>query len=83
MRWYDGYGYGMMGNDWSWIMMLGMFALFIVGVAVFLWLIKNPRQLENNPSAEKPLEILNARYAKGELSDEEYQKKKVSILQSH
>lgn len=83
MMGYGGYGYGMMGYGWGWLMMIGMFVLTVVGILALLHYIRNPIGLGSRPPGVKPLEILNERYAKGELSNEDYQKIKSEILRNN
>jgi putative membrane protein len=63
------------GMGWGWI--IGLIVLVVV-----IWLIvkavnrkKNPVQPDN----KTPLDILKERYAKGEISKEEYEEKKKTI----
>lgn len=71
-----GYGYGNMG----WFGMLIFFIL--VGMVIYL-LIKpsqnNDRNFMSQNGGNNALDILNQRYAKGEVSDDEYQHKKKMI----
>ncbi len=64
-------GFGMMGG--------GLFGIVIIGVVIYLLLNNNgsfrhDRNIDS--STNNALDILNERYAKGELSEEEYLKKK-------
>ncbi len=71
-----GYGYNMMG--WSWLIGAVILVLVIVGVFVVLRLI--PRRTNHPPVAAAPIaiggptprQILDERYAKGDLTTEEY-----------
>lgn len=71
-----GYEYGNMG----WFGMLIFFIL--VGMVIYL-LIKpsqnNDRNFMSQNGGNNALDILNQRYAKGEVSDDEYQHKKKMI----
>ncbi|MEQ6377742.1 SHOCT domain-containing protein [Bacillaceae bacterium S4-13-56] len=63
----------------------GIFSLLIVGLLVYLFLNYNNSThgrfgLNNDKNTEDALEILRKRYVNGEVSDEEYQRKK-SILE--
>lgn len=68
-----GYGYNMMGN-W-----FGMMIIPTILIGVVVYVIYN--QLQNNSVKDirirdNPLEILNERFARGEINDEEYNNKK-------
>ncbi|MGV8906949.1 MAG: SHOCT domain-containing protein [Acetobacterium sp.] len=62
--------------------------ILFVGLVVFgiYWLIKTSNQRNSGYSlshqTDRPLEILNERYAKGEISDEEYSKMKAELKKS-
>lgn len=86
MRWFNGYqgypGYGMMGN-FSW---LGLFVCLLVFVLVVLGIVYIVRGLLNRNhtsfktnSNSRSLEILNERFAKGEISKEEYDRIKKDL----
>ncbi len=74
-----GYGYGMMGYGWGWFMMIGVVILTVLGiVALFNHL---QHSVKNNDSSNNnALDILNERYARGEISDEEYKHKRSQLL---
>jgi putative membrane protein len=80
-----GMGPGMMGwgggMGWPWpIMMLIFWVAVIVGV-VFLvrWLTSSANRGRGGASEESALDILKKRYAKGEISKDEYEKIKKDI----
>lgn len=60
-------GFGMMGGGLLGLVLLGILIYFIVG------------QINNNSLSNKrkdPLEILKERYARGEISEQEYEEKR-------
>jgi len=63
-------GFGWFGHGFGWLFMVLVWVLVIAGVvAMFKWLGSSP------PSrGETPLEILKARYARGEIGKEEYER---------
>jgi len=62
--------YGWYGPGFGWIFMMLVWVLVIVGVvALIKWLSWSPTQ-----RGETPLAILKARYARGEVSKEEYER---------
>jgi putative membrane protein len=68
-----------MSNGGAWIMMLGILLLLtIAAIAVFKYM--NRVNLRNPASQVIPAaQILDERYARGEVSDEEYNRKKVVL----
>lgn len=72
--WYD--GYRMMGFGWGWVIILGILVLIVLGIIALIRYLRHPAQQSNRLTGDKlALDILNERYAKGEISDEEYRKK--------
>jgi len=89
MATYGGY-YGMMGSGaWGW----GLLMMAVPGAILILelWAALGglgerayPAAYSTYPPAEgRPLEILDSRYARGELSREEYQRMRDDLNQSH
>lgn len=72
MGWADGYGWMGLG----WIFMILFWALVIAGlVAIVRWLGARNNG-GGNPRGKTPLEILQERYARGEIEREEYEQKR-------
>jgi len=72
------YGYGMMGYGWGWFMMIGVVVLTVLGIVALI----NYLQLSsktNGHSNNNALNILNERYARGEITEEEYNQKKSQL----
>ncbi len=71
MGWHN--GWGMMGSGWFFWLLL----LILIGLIVWLFIRSASAQAERSgPSRtnqETPLEILQKRYARGEISQQEYQ----------
>lgn len=70
-------GYGMMGgwgyNPFGWVLALVFWALVIAGIVLLVvWL---ARSVSRTPS-DAALEILKARYARGEISKEQFEEMK-------
>jgi len=76
-----GYGLGMMGRIGGMITMM----ILIVGLVVFaiIWFTRSANHRNFGYALPHPIdrsiEILNERYAKGEISDEEYAKMKIEL----
>lgn len=71
---YGGYGFGSYGSVWPFIFM-GFRLLFFVGIAVLAY--KLIKQYGNK--SRDAVKILDIAYAKGEISDEEYMKRKNAL----
>lgn len=73
----DGYGYGMMSGGY-WILGLIFWMLVIIGLVLlikYLWEGSGAKRGE-----ESALEILKKKYARGEISKEEFEEKKKDLL---
>lgn len=79
MMGYNGYGYGMMGYGWGWIMMLAILALVVLGIIALVKYLQQSGTAARHDMGNKALDLLNERYARGEISEEEYKRKKESI----
>lgn len=79
MMGYGGYGYGMMGYGWGWLMMIGVIALTILGIVALVRYLQHSSRPNYQPAGNNALNILNERYAKGEITEEEYRSKKAEI----
>ena len=71
-------GYGMMGSfGWGGMVLCILFVILIC-VVVF-YLIKTARGTGSRLTNETPLDILKKRYAKGELSKDDFDKMKLAM----
>lgn len=74
------YGHPMWSGGWTWghmFMGWGMMAIFVIAViVVMVLLVRGSGDGGSNSSA---LDILNERYARGEIDSTEYQERKKSI----
>lgn len=85
----------MMGNDWGlgwggmwlgWFMMIG---LIVATIVLIVWLIGLSRpgvttstgSMDSAHRSESALDILHARYARGEISKDEYLDTRATLLQ--
>ena len=75
MMYYAGGGYNMIGYSFGWLVMLSVFILVVLGIMVLVSYLKQ----SNKRDCHSALSILNERYAKGEIDDEEYKKMKSNI----
>ena len=73
-----GWGYGM---GWFWpILMLVFWIAVIVGIVFLIrWLIVSTRIRERGGFEESAIEILKKRYARGEITKDEFEKMKKDI----
>lgn len=64
-------GFGWLGHGFGWLIMLLAWVLVVVGiVALIKWMTTS-----STPRGEQtPMEILKARYARGEIGKEEYER---------
>lgn len=73
-------GYGMGGFGFGGIFMILWWILIIVGIVVLVkWVLGS--SASQGGSAGKALDILKERYARGEIDEQEYQKKKQDLSQ--
>lgn len=69
MHW-GGYGWGM---GFGWIFMIIFWGLVILGIVYLIQVVSKGTKKEDT---ETPLDILKKRYAKGEITKEEYERMK-------
>ena len=75
-------GDGMMGGGmWIWMFFnIIIWILVILGIVLLVvWVVRKTRIGERSRVEESALEILKKRYARGEISKEEYEEKKRDI----
>lgn len=72
--------YGRWGMGFGWILVIAFWVLIILGIVLF---IKTIVRGDRNPGGhESAIEILRKRYARGEISREEFEKMKDDIKRS-
>jgi putative membrane protein len=77
MGW-GGYGYGM--GIFGWLVMLLFWGLIIVGLVLLIrWLWDHGQSAGRGGVREAPLDILKRRYARGEITKEEFDRIKQDI----
>ncbi len=63
-------GFGWFGHGFGWLFMVLVWVAVIVGIAALIkWMVAS-----STPRGATPLEILKARYARGEIGKEEYER---------
>jgi putative membrane protein len=67
------------GHDWMWGMHWGWWIIWIVAIVAIVLLITRSRSA--SPQRETPLELLERRYAAGEISTQEYEERKARLQQ--
>lgn len=72
-------GCEMLGNGGGWLMMLG--AVILIAIIVYVvYKVTHKAHTQITPISESnAVKILDERYAKGELTDEEYKTKKANL----
>jgi putative membrane protein len=79
-----GYGYGSMmgGGVWLWLLICaGIVFLFLIVAGLlfmFIAMVKRP-PMGHSPSNETPVDVLNRRYANGEIDKKEYDQRKKDL----
>lgn len=69
-------GWGM-GWGFGWVFMLIFWALIILGIAALVkWLMGSSTGGTSGPREKTPLDLLKERYARGEIDQEEFERKK-------
>ncbi len=78
-------GYGMGGFGFGGVFMIMWWVLIIVGIVVLVkWLLgpsSSPGGGSGSGSGSRALDILKERYARGEIDEQEYRKKKQDLGQ--
>ncbi len=73
-------GFGLGGMMFGGLMMLAFWVLVILGVIwLVLTLTRSGQTAAVLPAANKPLDILRERYAKGEITKEQYEEMKGAL----
>lgn len=77
---FGGYGYG--GINWILPLTMGIFRIVLLVIAIyFIYKLfsRNNRSYKANPNYSSAMAILNERFAKGEINEEEYKAKKQQL----
>lgn len=61
----------------------GMILLWLVPIALVIWLSARLQSNRNTPATPTPLDILDARYARGEIEQEEYRSRRADLLHAN
>lgn len=76
-----GFGYGMAGG-FGWIFMILWWVLIVVGIVALVKWMGTPSDAGGRSSGGgKALDILKERYARGEIDEQEYRKRKQDLAQ--
>ena len=67
------HGFGGMGLFGGWIGLIFNLALIVGLVILIVWAVKRFTSGSASPSGQTPREILQARYARGEITRDQYQ----------
>lgn len=74
--------WGPYGGSGMWLGMLFFwffFILIVIGTGLFIWWLASTQTRQQRPPESSALEILKERYAKGEISKEEFEEKKKDL----
>lgn len=76
-------GFGMTGGfGFGWIFMMLWWVLILVGIAALVkWMVASSGAGSRTGSDSKALDILKERYARGEIDEQEFQKRKRDLTQ--
>ncbi len=79
------WGFGWGGMWFGWLLMIG-FTVAVVVLVIWLIRLSTPVQAnrapENEPRTQPALDILQARYARGEITKEEYLDARATLLRT-
>jgi len=73
----DGFGNGHMGGSWGWLVAAAMMG----GMGWMMWSMMRGGRHREGP-AEDPVDVINIRYARGEITTEEHQERLRTIENS-
>jgi uncharacterized membrane protein len=76
MMWNNGYGMMGFGGGWLFGVIFFIFIVILIGLVIY-FIVKN--LTNSNSNKDTPIDILKKRYAKGEISKEEFEKIKKDI----
>ena len=65
--------------NWGWFFWYSIFLLFVINIGNWGYTYRAHRKLTNFSSAKNALDILNERYARGDIEKEEYLQIKSNI----
>ena len=68
-----------MMNNLCWAMGWGMWFIPLLIILLIYFLVKNNSQTKDGQSSESPIEVLKKRYAKGEITKEQFEEMKKNI----
>ena len=74
-----GWGYGGSGMWIGMILFWLFFLLILVGIGLFIWWLVSAQTRPQRHIESSAMEILKERYAKGEISKEEFEEKKKDL----
>ena len=72
-------GYGHMMNSWGGAIAMGLAVIIVVGVLVYLLIRSFGTNDFESKSHETPLDILKKRYARGEITKEQFDEMKKDL----
>lgn len=74
----NGFGCGINGGGWFGMLFIG---LLLIGLVIYLlYRLSKKTEIKNTVDSNESINILNLRFAKGEINEEEYKARKAAIL---
>lgn len=80
MHWFGDYGYGM-GHGYGWFFMILFWIGIILLILYFVRTLSRTNTDQTQTPGKPPLDILKERYARGEISKDEFDRMKKDILE--
>ena len=72
-------GYGYMMNSWTGAILMGLVILILIGVLIYFLFKSSKTGGLGQPPNETPLDILKKRYARGEITKEQFEEMKKDL----
>ena len=72
-------GYGYMMNSWTGAILMGLVILILIGVLIYFLFKSSKTGGFGQTSNETPLDILKKRYARGEITKEQFEEMKKDL----
>lgn len=71
-----------MMSGWGWSIGIGSMVVMILLVVLLMWLTRQPPGPDSGDDEEKPFRILDQRFARGEIDEDEYARRRQALENS-